>query len=507
MSDEPSQAFAGLDTVNHVSEFMTDAPRLSKALLEGPVGSHDAFRTKLDKTGSPLALTSGEFEGRLAELLQHVEERLQNGLFEAWIAPQAYDWRRPASEGVLSLSEAESLVKLMAFWSSPEEAWARAFTEMVLFTMYGGSGQTYFTAEDKDRPFFEAFPRAYPIALACQHLSTMCILSRGFPIATLSKSFVVGCGCTASTLTYDIFKNQPKEKFEPGKPPAGKDYREVSELMKIPLAPGDIVIYNPGGTETLSQNHGKTTHIGSVLRTSGRRIQFIDTGVLTGDDERGGEGGTVDHSFATRSIERDRSLIAWAKIPEATDLAGFTPKVAAAQPLGVVRFVILDVSDKRNPEVRFVSKLLHMRFPVSRLLWSLRGLPVEDLVALWYVFVPRFKWGEALLQAPDPSTAPAQLFTAQFGALYLANVIVSAAEGKAHVYRNKDKEFIRDSEISGVTSDPAMARSVPLALLGGSSLDTWCMAPKTFGKRYVRKPGEAMGAIDEGGTGVAFFDP
>jgi hypothetical protein len=504
VTDQPSQSFAGLDLVNHVSEFMTNAPRLSRALLDGPVGSHDAFRTKLEKTGSPLALTSGEFDGRLAELLQHVEERLKNGLFEAWIAPQAYDWRRPAGEGEMSRDEAESLVKLLAFWSSPEEAWARAFTEMVLFTMYGGTGQTYFTSENKDRPFFEAFPRVYPIALACQHLSTMCILSRGFPIAKLSKSFAAGCGCTGSTTTYDVFID--KVKFECGKPPEGKDFREVSELVKIPLGPGDVVIYNPGGPETLSQDHGKTTHIASVLRTSGRRIQFIDTGVLTGDDERGGEGGTVDHSFATRSIERDKSLIGWAKIPEATDLAGFTTKVAASQPLGVVRFALLDVSDQRNPEVRFVSKLLHMRFPVSRLLWSLRGLPVEDLVALWYVYVPRYKWGEALLQAPEPNPAPAQLFTADFGGLYLANVLVSAAAGKAHVYRNKAKEFIRDCEISGVTKDPAMARSVPLALTGAPSLETWCMDRKTFGKRYVRKPGEDQGTVDEGGAGVAFFD-
>lgn len=530
MTGEPSDARASLDQVNHVSESMEKAPMLSRALLEGPVGTHDAFRTTLEKSGRRVSLTSEGFDGELRQILGHVEERLKLGLTEAWFGPHAYDFKPPALKPgqVVSNEEIRDLVKVMSYFSSPEESWARAFTEMVVFTMYGGSGETYFNEAAKDRTLFEAFSSGfYPIALACQHLSTMCILSRGFPLALLSTSFAVGCGCTGGTTAYKVFEK--KATFHKGVTDDGIDYRPISALVDI-LSPGDVVIFNPGGPTTTRQDHGPTTHIGSVLRKGTRRLQFIDTGVLTGDEterETLAEVGTVDHSFALSEkktgrelsapwIKEHKSMIAWATIPKATDLAGCAAKTSLAKPLGVVRLVLLDVSDARYPEVRYISKLLHMRYPLSRLIWSLRALPIDDLVALWYVYLPKRKWATALLNAADPPAPPAALFLEDTKnpfdhQLHLANVI----RGNAHqivkddvwVFRNKNKGYVKNFAGNESDNHPEMARSIPLALSYEQNLGMWCASPASFGKQYIRRPGADQGTVEEGATGVAFFEP
>ncbi len=501
MSDPATEGAAALNQLNHVSELMPKAPRLGEALISGPIGTQDWFRTGLERSGKKISLSTDGFADELGMLLGHIEERLDKGLAEAWLAPQTYDWRPPEDLLSMSADEIQKFLKVLQFWASPEESWARAFTELVVYSMYAGSGQAYFGSEAGDEMFYERFPAVYPISMACQHLSTLCILSRGFPLSQIRSSFAVGCGCTASTVSYEVFEK--KATFGPG----GGDYRYVPKLMKIPLGPGDVVIYNPKGPGSGEQNGGKMTHIGSVLRTSGARIQFIDTGVLVGDDEGGDESGTVDHKYASGDIEKNNSMVAWGKIRAATDLTGCAARLAAARPLGVARLALLDATDTSHAQVRYVSKLLHMQYPVSRLLWSLRGLPVEGLAAIWYVYVPQWDWAAAVLDTTAPLAPPASLFTSNRGQISLANVIRGRENGSAVVYRKNREDFVASGSTIKVKTAPEMELTTKLALAGASTLDTWCRSSASFGKRYLRRPGDKEGTIDEGETGVSFFDP
>ena len=217
------------------------------------------------------------------------------------------------------------------------------------------------------------------------------------------------------------------------------------------LTPGSVLVFNylepdlnEPGTPASSDVAVGIKHIGSVLRVDGDRVQFIDTGVLTGD--AGGpstEGGTADHDFTRRvaGVELpDRignDLVAVGVMPVAADLDSRADQLAGLRPWGVVRLVITEPDEHGRHTVRFISKLVHMRYPVSRLIWSLRGLPIEGLAVFWHVFAPHDTGSSESLKSSDVGR-PFFDVSDMKPTLYLANVIRGDATGAVTAYRYKD---------------------------------------------------------------------
>ena len=160
----------------------------------------------------------------------------------------------------------------------------------------------------------------------------------------------------------------------------------------VGVTPGSIVVFNPGGSSVSErQDIGGVTHVASVLRVSGQRVQFLDTGPLVGNtlgtDSYGGEGGTTDHSFRIGDLISPGDCVGVGVLKAPPGLEQTTKALAKAHPFGFVRLALVDTSGPdEGTSVRFVSKLLHMRYPVSYYIWSLRGLPTKNLSAFWLIY-------------------------------------------------------------------------------------------------------------------------
>jgi hypothetical protein len=560
---------------NHISDAGWDAPRLATALLSAPPGADPVYKTTYEtqhKAGDNV--TPSSLDDALPDLLQHIYDRLLIGLNEAWLSEDGYGKYPDLAKVYANVAQQEDkgetkkaldaalaeATNLVTFWNLPEEQWARAFAELVVFSAYGGAGTNY-GVDGGDESLYSLFPRAYPLIMACQHLATLCILSRGFPLSDVSSDpggdrevrahGVIGCGCTAGVVSFEAF--QARDVFE-----NGAKYRTIDELRTVKdkggravkLTPGSVLVFNGGGPKVTDQNHGGTTHIASVFRTTASRVQFIDTGVLTNPDVDGkGQGGTADHGFfgASAAIPAHGDMIAVGVLKEASGVDDLAAKMICARPLGVVRLVILDVSRPHKPKVRFVSKLLQMRLPVSRLIWSLRKLPVQDLRVLWYVYAPQNAWADAMIgdvkaavpasEAVPAATAPSTLFGTSNASLLMTNVLSGDASGQVTVHRHKiaihvttepdpkdktkkvTKEVPQNLWAEGFSlstsdeQDKALRAKLGWDLAAGlpggqaSTLRSWCGSQSRFGQQLICKQGDDKGTADDGKTGVAFFDP
>lgn len=559
----------------HVSGDDWDAPRLSRALLYAPVGTTKASRSKLEnavvaKERKPV--TAQSLDADFGALLDHIQDRLFSGLSEAWLSKEGYDaWpdfeklkddaaiesdkdKKQKLEEAYKKALSEKAPDLVGTMEDPTERWARAIVELFVFTAYGGSAVNQ---GGTDRDYYKRFPDTHPIIVACQQLASFCIIARGVPWNHLSppdevkdgtqtkklakteeatKNASIGCGCTAGTVNYFAFDDGYHEIFD-----RGTKYTNVKDLLDIKasgsikkVTPGSVIVFNAGGKDYSKQNApGGTTHIASVLRVSGARVQFFDTGVVVGSLEKAGaEGGTADHSFLYEpkgNISSSKDLVAIGVLSEkAPDVLGKQAELMAkSRPLGLVRLVLLDTENSKAP-VRFVSKLLHMRFPVSYLIWSLRGLPVQGLSALWYVYGSSGGWTDVL--AAGPPAGPASEMLKGPGELVILNVLRGHADGTVSVYRRKiaqqeDKKYTAENpgkppryvpvdgwyfnlNSSGGAMPPPptpeMSMNVKLKLPDGSEMDlaTWCKSKSTFGKRFVHRANDDRGTVNEENQGI-----
>lgn len=561
----------------HISDSGWDAPRLGIALKNAPAGKVAAYRTKVEQADPERKsrITLADFDKELPKLLGHIEERLTLGVGEAWVSKYGYGYRADEGKDIPFNDLRDSTV----FMDEPEERWATAFCEQFVFMMYHTPGHVH-GAPGRDRPFFEYFDKYgyFPIALACQTLSTYGVLTRGFPLSAVSTAYAAGLGCTVGSIGFkDVFdqsKNLRKAQETPSSvpmPPApAKDataeekktyleqvkvasaerqkdlkakgdrgenrkgacsFANTQALVKAGFTPGSVVVYNAGGVDYTSQDiecpQGiVNAHIATALRVSGQRIQWIDTGVVTGNSKESmGEGGTSDHSFLEGSLTSPTTVIAAGvmKTPGKDTLLEYAKKTAAAKPLGVTRLVIVRTASN---EVAFVSKLLHMRWPISHLLWSLRDLPVEGLTVAWFVYSAYDVAAcEALMQNP---TKPPSALLGDGVKHYLTNVLIShdgdVQAGGVDVYRTRMWQNWRLDFSGNKIPIPKVApaykdtdalhtwapgRATDWKVAGDSPapLWEWCPRAGNRGKRYVRKTLGGAVTIDEEKTGSPLVDP
>ncbi len=555
----------------HISDSGWSAPQLAMALKLAPAGAKAAFRTKVetdDPEGKSL-ISLGDFDAELPKLLGHIEERLKLGVGEAWVSQYGYGYSATEGKDV----PFDSLADTTAFMDEPEERWARAFCEQFVYMMYHTPGQVY-TDTSRDGPYYDYFGKYgyLPITGACQNLSTFAVLTRGFPLSAVSGA-TVGLSCSLGSCGFkDVFDQsktlkKPQEKSSsvplPPAPAKGATDEEKKEykakltaaqadrqrdlkaigdrgenrmstctfsttqaLVKGGMTPGSIVVYNAGGVEYTSQNIDcppgiVNAHIATALRVNGQRIQFIDTGVVVGNQK---EGGTADHAFLEGQLNSPNTIIAagMMKPVDKDTLRESAMKTAVAKPLGLTRLAIARAGSN---EVVFVSKLLHMRWPLSRLIWSLRKLPVTGLMAAWFVYAPHdAAAAEALIQSPNK---PPSAILAGGVKLFLTNVIVSHdndKEGGVDIYRTRmwqnwrldlsgDKIPIPQGKPVYDDTDklhcwaPGKAGDWMVAGDEPAPLWEWCAREKNRGKRYVRKTLGGAVTVDEEKTGSPLVDP
>ncbi|APR86235.1 Hypothetical protein A7982_11584 [Minicystis rosea] len=242
----------------------------------------------------------------------------------------------------------------------------------------------------------------------------------------------------------------------------------------------------------------------------GSKIQFIDTGVIVGNAEGyAGEGGTADHAWRTGAISSARSAVGVGVLRDCSGtLSEYAKKTAAAKPLGLTRLVIA-TSDKKR--VLFVSKLLHMRWPISKLIWSLRGLPTDGLTVAWLVYVTRAKeWTKAVIKAlTGAPAAPATLLTGN-GELKLANAIIATDNSPVDVYRSHllTPGDWRHNLNQGSRSTPGDVAKWTIDAATPQDVLEWCVKPGNFGQRLIRQVTDSdKGTSDDAATGDALVDP
>jgi hypothetical protein len=289
------------------------------------------------------------------------------------------------------------------------------------------------------------------------------------------------------------------------------------------IGPAGVVAFNPGGAAYGKQDLGKYTHVGSVLRMSGKRIQFIDTGVLVGGGGGGYEGGTTDHAFIDGVLPGAMHAVAAGVLkpsPSAPDAAAAA--MMGGRPLAYVRLVIADTTTPSPPKVRLITKLLHARVAISTLIWTMRGLPTDALTLFWFVMIPSHAAGTgALLSGGLDQKPQAQLATTsgpRSSPVLLTHVLRGdPSTGGVTVFRRK-KEKGKDVWVQNFLSDEKstieeMGLDFPLALSASTKLGDFCIDAGTFGLRYTCGAGPSdKGSTDDQAmkataSDPSFFDP
>lgn len=412
---EPKVAYIFEDGSNHVSVDMPEhPPRLMTALMWAKPGQIDGYRTKLNKAveanerGKVTLDSTDKFEEELGLLLDHISQRLQHGLDEAWHSRFGYDAPEiPKTEGKTADEHATARKKaiekswaLTDLYSQPDEKWARAFAEMFVYMPYGGPARLMLDTSH-DEEIYARWPDVYSLVAACQHLSTYAVLTRGFLPSD------VGTGLEAGP-------NGGKAIFGKSLPSSSTERPSWStasqtEFAKNDLRPGDVLSGDDGADKPNPHDGGKRNlrewgHSATTLRRwplgakaeaapenagAGHRLQMIDTGVLAGV----GDTSTQDYNWLTAvngfgAAKPGRT--GFGRFPEATNLAAAVETTKKALPLGFARLVVV-VSGSN--EVRYISAMLPMwhgehRFAFSRYIWSLRDLPVSGLDAYWIIYAP-----------------------------------------------------------------------------------------------------------------------
>jgi hypothetical protein len=525
------------------------APQLARALLEARPGWYPAYWTPLEKDIQSVPQKRNRidlkdkdaFDADLTVLLGHVEARIKMGLDEAWLSGQGYGWRPPpevkamASKDELDQAMAAGTFQsnLLHLYNDPEEKWARAFTETFAFCMYGGPGVIYSQARRDDprpmsnRKFYEALkaaPAVYPVAVACQHLTTFAVLSRGRSVDDVGE----GLDCAGSSAT--------KKAFKKGMKFTKKGECNTTSCILDHVGPGDAVFFNFHGPDSGSQAAGSgTVHAATVLRTWGKKLQYFDTGVLTSSGVPGAsEGGTTDHDWAGERLGTYNDAVGLGVLGDKpADLGSLADALSKARPLAVARLVVFDeqartfksakgVSIVRKNRVRYASRLLHLWLddggvPLSKLIWAIRNAPTSGLRLAWWVYLPKGHWLDGFLDASAPSKPVATLLQQpEDGLDYLfeCNILFSDRSGDVTVYRKyaKDtKDGAKEGWSHGFGQEGGLpAGTAPWVAFGpndASAFDVWSRTPKAYGQAYrVKDPSSMTGEVFDDQVGVPFFD-
>ncbi len=482
---EPKVAYIWEDKDNHVSVDMpAHPPRLMRALLWAKPAQYEGYLTALDKAiaskqRGPVSLDSAaNFEDELGALLEHIHERLKQGLDEAWSSKYGYnppeipkdDGKKGAEEFAAARKKAlENNWALVSLYSEPEEKWARAFAEMFVYMPYGGPATMTLGFSSTDKQLYQQWPKLYPLVAACQHLSTYAVLSRGFTPDTVGTGLEAGPNGSVPVFSESLPTSSTKRPSWSTAP--------VSSVWENDLRQGDLVS-GDDGAQTIDPKDGQKKrlfgHSASTLRRwplgkaaaaapegakAQYKLQMIDTGVLAGV----GDTSTQDYEWL-KSIngfgKAKEGRTGFGRLPEPSDLASAVEVMKKALPMGFARLVLVS-SDSGT--VRYVSAMLPMwngddRFAFTRYVWSLRDLPATGVDAYWIVYVPlrsEALFNEIVAEAASPSRSCQQIVEAAGVSPPFIRALASGAsiKGKPRVVRLVTKSDTAWKEIDPKPKD------------------------------------------------------
>lgn len=391
-----------------LNEFIETAPKVNKESVQTVARRSPRLIVALNSTVVGTPVFSGDFASpgpaEIETILNWIWNRLQRGLEPAW-------WGLDGSRGL----PAEE------FGLSPdEERWARTVTEMMACVAYGGPAQSFHkfkggVADDEsiyDKMLSE--DPAYPIIAACQQLSTIGLVTRGFT----KEHFGPGLNAGDGTSGQKVFDKGHRWR-------ADGQSASVAMNGSPPVAPGSCYLFY-----TVSSQGG--AHIAFVLRVRGKNsptdpkgwdaIQLFDTGAMQVNVAvrylNVPEGfpfgaGNFDDPWGFLIPGPKNETYRGVGVPIAPpDLAAAVAKYRTAWPLGFVRLVLrLRAAQPGTPPL-YATPLLRMHtdppdqnYTPARLLWALREMPgKESIEAVWQVSIPDGALAQAMLDGGRGAT-------------------------------------------------------------------------------------------------------
>jgi Raf kinase inhibitor-like YbhB/YbcL family protein len=302
-----------------------------------------------------------------------------------------------------------------------EECWAQYIATMLSGCPYYGSGWAYGQGSKSWKVFSLYLDKdpAYPIALACEHLSNMALLSR---VEYTEGEWIGASGAPGS------FDKMAKKFASKGcKYIKDSKYGNINNAVR-----GDGSTWTLRPASMYAYENPKFAHVAFIERVfiNTLNAQFLDTGAMgsyNGDDADpkvansgrlvgGNRPGNMEYSFirhpqkmnSNDAIGGHSSYKGLLISPTLTitELQTACNKMKIARPLGIARLVLLErktadesIQTVEKGHVLWASPLLPMwyvngtdikPFPISLLLWSLRNhLYHEKIEARWQIDLPR----------------------------------------------------------------------------------------------------------------------
>lgn len=301
--------------------------------------------------------------------------------------------------------------------SAIEESWAQHFTELVLGAPYAGGGMTMGAPEaenlgsgvdsghKRDAWVFQQYARSdtplYPQMFACQQLATMGLLSRGYD--SLASNPLDSHGAHVGELPGKVlWSNNGANKLSGDNWMSGQSISGEQAFDKELLAPGTCFYYYRESTHF--------PHVAVLLRgvKTSKEFQLIDTGGWIANDGAFlgvNSGLAFDTKTVANLVPSSAKVTGILVPPKGQDLKAAIEKIRGAHPMGALQVVIARGASVSAGSILWASKLLPMsqgahRFPISRLMASLRGLPfLDELTVIWRVYVPGNKEGALAIAA------------------------------------------------------------------------------------------------------------
>ncbi len=385
---------------------VTVVPRISEA-LRAPLSPEEQVAIKTSES-EPQDDSRFVFNGnQVLRVLKHIHGRLRAGLGGFWAAfgEQCLD---PETQLALSEVPDDELERLSR--DQLEESWAQLVSEMIVGAAYHGPGSYMAAGRVTDLPpgthsvhlqdasFFrlvkrqaEAGDLVFPLNVACQQLSTMVLMTRSSDFFELSRD-PLDCGSPIPNGSLP-----GKQHFR-----GPKTSLTMAEAEKNGwLAPGVSFFRDP-----------RIRHVATVIRAfKSQRAQLLDTGgwnTTFPEPFNVASGKTPGIAYDTKEVKQLNDTLK--DLPGPPQLGVAIPPAVSddkliealkllkrARPIGVARLVIAKRGVAGEKGVLWVSRKLHLheeddgfhRYPVTRLLASLRGCPhLDRLDVRWQLFVP-----------------------------------------------------------------------------------------------------------------------
>jgi Raf kinase inhibitor-like YbhB/YbcL family protein len=334
------------------------APQFSKALVKTKVTKPSSWKLEENKNFDLSCLNA---------VLKHIWKRLNDGPDGAWLGDDAY--------GSIDRLNSPNPDVVM------EERWARSITRILVLTSYSAPFSAYKLSNSDGLILAKAQDETdpgYPITFACEQLSSMGAISRGYRYPQVKEKRSDGYPELTNLIGFAV--NTAKNGVSTLE---GKD----TWISKPPESADELINNNHIGPCSIFAR-GNNLHVAFLLRVSNdkKQFQFFDTGGMATHPAPEPGQHNSDYKWSDRmACKFEVGTLEKKPAEKALSL------IQKARPLGFARLIIT-----RNKKVLFATPLLRMHcnqkdlnFPLAAYLWSLRQIPYKGSIqASWAFYIP-----------------------------------------------------------------------------------------------------------------------